>query len=203
MTPPLSTALAAHGAGFPADGRAEFARSSDLELVRRARAERAAFTELYRRHYPAVGSYLWRRTGDAHATEDLLAETFLAALQGLDRLREREVEPRFWLLRIATNLLHKRWRDGAVRATATELEPDVHVSHADATNALVIEEDQARAQRALRALAPDQQSVLALHYVEGLALGDIALVLDCKVGTVKSRLSRARQALAIELARRR
>lgn len=202
MTPTPSSALAVDGAGFAGDPRADFAHSTDLELVRLARVERGAFTELYRRHYPAVGAYLWRRTADAHATEDLLAETFLAALQGLDRLRERDVPPRFWLLRIATNLLHKRWRDGAVRATVAEIEPPEHSDGSDATSALVLEEDQLRAQRAMRALDSDQQSVLALYYVEGLALGEIALVLDCKVGTIKSRLSRAREALAVELARR-
>lgn len=203
MLPPTSSALTLDSEGFAEDAARASDREPDHELARRSRVEPGAFAELYRRHYPTVGSYLWRRTGDAHATEDLLAEVFLAALRGIDRARDERVAVRFWLLRIATNLLNKRWRDGALRSTANELELDTHTNGKDATSELQAEEEVRRARRALHSLDPEQQSVLALYYVEGLAIAEIAIVLDCKVGTVKSRLSRAREALAIQLARRR
>jgi RNA polymerase sigma-70 factor (ECF subfamily) len=53
--------------------------------------------------------------------------------------------------------------------------------------------DQAR--RALLALPPKYQSVLALHYLEGMSVEEVALAVGCRMGTVKSRLSRGRQAL--------
>jgi RNA polymerase sigma-70 factor (ECF subfamily) len=55
------------------------------------------------------------------------------------------------------------------------------------------------AKLALLALAPKHQAVLALHYLEGLAIKDVAAILGCRVGTVKSRLARARDALRARL----
>ena len=57
------------------------------ELVRRARSERGAFGELYRRHYDAIGAYLYRRIGCRHAAEDLLSEVFLSAMSAMPRFR--------------------------------------------------------------------------------------------------------------------
>ncbi len=62
--------------------------------------------------------------------------------------------------------------------------------------------DLEQTQRALLSIAPKYQAVLSLHYLEGLPVKDVALVLGCREGTVKSRLARARDALRAELARR-
>jgi RNA polymerase sigma-70 factor, ECF subfamily len=63
--------------------------------------------------------------------------------------------------------------------------------------------DQEFARRALLTLPPKFQTVLSLHYLEGLDLKAVATVLGCRVGTVKSRLARAREALREALNRRR
>ena len=81
--------------------------ASEREAVARAQRDPRAFAALYRAHYDAIGGYLYRRTGDAHATEDLLSEVFLKALQSLSRYRSRGVPFRFWLLRIATNAANR------------------------------------------------------------------------------------------------
>ena len=83
------------------------AEAAEAALVERARREPQAFAELYRMHYSAVGRYLFRRTGDAHATEDLLSEVFLAALRGIGGFRSRGIPFRYWLLRIATNAANR------------------------------------------------------------------------------------------------
>jgi RNA polymerase sigma-70 factor (ECF subfamily) len=174
----------------------------EAELVARARRDRAAFAELYRSHYPTVARYVHRRTGSVHATEDLVSEVFLTALRTLPRYRYRGVPLRFWLLRIATNAVN-RWarrarRDPAVSLQASHLEAGgVAVSSAHGG----IDEEWAR--RALLSLPPKFQTVLSLHYFEGLAIREMAAVIGCREGTVKSRLARARDALRAKLNGRR
>lgn len=153
------------------------------------------FEGVYRRHYPAVQRYLRRRVGDAHAVEDLAAETFLVAYRHYARWEDRGLPIRAWLYRLATSRLH-RWlrRGGRRRTQALEAEPYAAEP-----------EDGARresARRALLALPARLQSALALHYLEGLSVEAVAGVLGCRPGTVKSRLHRGRRALRRELERR-
>lgn len=65
------------------------APAGESALVARARTDPDAFAALYRLHYPAIARYVRRRTGDEHAAADLVAETFLTALEHLPRYRER------------------------------------------------------------------------------------------------------------------
>lgn len=162
-------------------------------LIARARSDRRAFAPLYLAHYPSILAHIHRRTGDAHAAQDIAAETFIRAMNGLARYQPRGLSFRHWLLRIATNetnrFLHRAARrrvhehaagrtDAATRASPPASEAAEHV------------------QSALLKLSTDHQTVIALHYFESLSVDDMARVLGCRVGTVKSRLSRARAALA-------
>jgi hypothetical protein len=61
------------------------------------------FCTVYHQLYRPVANYLLRRTGDAHATEDLLGDVFLAVLRGLPRYRERGRPVRHWVFRIANH----------------------------------------------------------------------------------------------------
>jgi len=184
-------------------GEAEWAIADDeRELVERAKSDRAAFAALYRRHYRALSSHVLRRTGDVHTTEDLVSDVFLTALRTLPRYRYRGVPFRFWLLRIATNAVNRwaRRRRRRVTETAQVAElADAATVRSSTDGGLDVE----RAQRALLSLPPKYQAVLSLHYLEGLALGEVATVIGCRVGTVKSRLARAREALGAALSRRR
>ena len=80
----------------------------ERELVERAKRDSQAFALLYRRYYPAIAGYIYRRVGDRHTAEDLVAEVFLAALRHLPRYRYRGVPVRAWFYRIATNEVN-RW----------------------------------------------------------------------------------------------
>lgn len=155
----------------------------------RASTDPDAFASLFRTHAPAIGSYLLRRCGDPHLTDDLVSETFLAAYRALDRYEERGVPLRVWLYRIATNALHAHvrrswWRalvrlDDVAEPTAAETaDPDV--------------DDAEAARRELARLPRRFQDVASLFYLEELSVEQIAAVLDLREGTVKSRLHRAR-----------
>jgi RNA polymerase sigma-70 factor (ECF subfamily) len=166
---------------------------SDARLALLARRDPGAFSPLYRRHYPMIVGYLYRRLGDAHVAEDLAADTFIAALNAIGRYRPTGAPFRAWLLRIATNLANNHVRQAARRRARLSC---IEQWKRDRPAA----DDEAEAARAaLAALTPDHQAVLCLHHVEGLRVEEIAVILGCRVGTVKSRLSRAREAMRSQL----
>jgi len=177
------------------------ARDEERQLVERAKHDRQAFAALYRRHYRAVASHVFRRTGDVHVTEDLVADVFLIALRTLPRYRYRGVPVRFWLLRIATNTVNRwirRRRRGLVLADVDVPLPATAPGGPGEGSA-----DGPAARRALLTLSPKHQAVLALHYLEDLTVDEVAAVIGCRPGTVKSRLARAREALRTRLNGRR
>lgn len=176
--------------------------SAEQVLVERAKRDRSAFASLYRLHYRAVAAHIYRRTGNQHVTEDLVADVFLTVLRTLPRYRYRGVPLRHWLLRIATNTVN-RWARRRRRTTSDALDAAQVVEQRDPADAMVNEAERQRALAALLSLPPKFQTVLALHYLEGLDLRAVASIIGCRLGTVKSRLSRARMKLRAELELRR
>jgi len=81
---------------------------NEKDLIERAKTDREAFADLYNLLSRLVSNYVYRRTRDVHAMEDLVSNVFLIALRKLPRFRYRGVPFRFWLLRIATNEVN-RW----------------------------------------------------------------------------------------------
>ncbi len=175
---------------------ADLPAAEELRQIESAKRDPQAFAALYRRHCSAITRYLYRRTGDRHATEDLVSEVFLAALRYLPRYRHRGLSIRSWLYRIATNSAN-RWSRrnrlpcaplpvGGIADPVDDSEPSTEL-----------------AQWALLQLPPKHQTVLALHYLEGMTIDEVAAVIGCRSGTVKSRLSRARETLKRRLHHRR
>ena len=152
------------------------------------------FHALFDAQYAPVYRYLAHRLGDPAAAEDLAAETFLRAYAA--RASFRPGSPRAWLFTIATNLLrdHARGagrRDAALAAWAGREpaagEPEYELP--DAQLAL-----------ALAALRVEEREALLLFAWAELSYEEIATVTGVAVGTVRSRLARARARLAAELA---
>lgn len=178
----------------PSSPRADAVSDQDeRDLITRARSDRRAFAPLYLAHYPSIVAHIHRRTGDAHAAQDIAAETFIRAMNALSRYQPRGLSFRHWLLRIATNETNRFLHRAARRRVHEHA-----AAHADAATRASPPESEAAeyVQSALLKLSTDHQTVIALHYFESLSVDDMARVLGCRVGTVKSRLSRARAALA-------
>ena len=169
--------------------------NAESDLVELAKNDRHAFAQLYRAHYPAVAGYLYRRTGDTHIAEDLVSEVFISVLRYLPRYRQRNIPFKYWLYRIATNKAN-RWAKKHKRSAKNIQYNEAIVDPASESD-LNTRQDSQRAINALLNLPPNFQSVIALYHIEELSIEQISLVLKCKPGTVKSRLSRARQALRI------
>jgi len=171
--------------------------SGEAALIERAKSDPDAFELLYRRHYGEVVGYLYRRTGDEAAAEDLAAETFLAAYKAIARFEQRGVPLRAWLLRIATNQANARDRRRKARdrmMRGLRLMPRHEPSERPRDEMQMLH-------AAMDRLAPAHRAVLALVHFEGLPLETAARVLGVPEGTVKSRLTRARSALRTQLER--
>ncbi|MFI9150148.1 RNA polymerase sigma factor [Streptomyces sp. NPDC053367] len=156
----------------------------------------SAFAELFDGYARAVYNHAFRLTADWATAEDVMAATFMEAWRLRDRVDAEGGSLRPWLLGIATNTArnqyrsNRRYRAAAVAAAAAELSvPD----HADAVADRV--DDRRRLARALTALATlrrTEREVVALCLGEGLEYEAAAEALGIPVGTVASRLSRAR-----------
>jgi RNA polymerase sigma-70 factor (ECF subfamily) len=154
----------------------------------------AAFAVVFERHHPAVHRYLARRIGSDLADE-LAAETFAVAFAKRGRYDASVADVRPWLFGIATKLAHRHWRreERELRAYAR--------TGVDAAAPSPAESVTARADcavagpaiaAALAALTADERDVLLLYAWEELDQPEIAAALSIALGTVKSRLHRAR-----------
>lgn len=156
-----------------------------------------SFASIYHTHYRAVAGLIYRRTGDPHVTEDLTADVFVAAYRSIDRFQPSSVPLSAWLLRIATNKVNRWARRRVGLAGILKRLAYVRPVEAPAEPGM----DYPSALAALLNLPAHYQAVISLHHLEGLALEEVALVLECRVTAVKSRLARAREALRAELLR--
>jgi RNA polymerase sigma-70 factor, ECF subfamily len=161
---------------------------AERALVERARGDPAALSQLYREHYPAIALYIHRRVGDSHEADDIVSEVFLSMVANLRRYRCRGVPFRIWLYRLATTQL-SRWARRRRRWAMQQLEQQ---PSDDSQSPAAGELDTEMIDLVMSSLPPRLQVVLTLHYLEGMKVTEIAQVLKCRAGTVKSRLSEGR-----------
>jgi RNA polymerase sigma-70 factor (ECF subfamily) len=140
-------------------------------------------------HTRSLLRFALRLARDPAAAEDLVQETLLSAWRCFHQL-EPGTNARAWLFRILINASHADYRKGrsvSVGLPYADAEPDPHV-------------DLLEVKQALDRLAPDQRTVLLLAVLEGFTCREIADILSVPIGTVMSRLSRARSAMRGALA---
>jgi RNA polymerase sigma-70 factor (ECF subfamily) len=172
----------------------------DLSMRARLRAgEPAAFGELFDEHAQAVYRHGYRLTGDRSLAEDVLSATFLQAWRIRGRIDPEGGSLRPWLLGVATNTIRNLNRKAQrERHLLARLSPREHVP--DFADELVGRIDDASTlasvRDALRTLRTSEREVIALCVWAGLDYADAAQTLGVPVGTVRSRLSRARRKLA-------
>jgi RNA polymerase sigma-70 factor (ECF subfamily) len=170
------------------------AAAGDAAVIQSSWREPERFAVLFDRHAPHIHRYLARRAG-REVADDLVAETFLAAFAKRDRYDLSRADARPWLYGIATNLVGQHRRDEARQyriSQAAVAEPDVR-GHAERVAADVT----AQAMRpllnaALAALPTGDRDVLLLIVWEQLTYQEVSQALAIPVGTVRSRLNRAR-----------
>lgn len=159
-------------------------------------------------HLDLVYRMALQLSGDSHVAEDLVQETFLRAHRAFDRFELREYGAKPWLLRILHNVFFTRCgasgraptmsEDMSLDDLAAELElSPVKLSEVGEPDWEQFDEE---LKAAVLALPPDHRAVLLLWALGDLSYKEIAKVLGCAMGTVMSRLFRARQQLGAALA---
>ncbi|MDQ1484742.1 MAG: hypothetical protein QOJ62_435 [Actinomycetota bacterium] len=171
---------------------------TDVQLWRRAQAgDGTAFGDLFERHADRVYNYCFRRLGSWALADDATSQTFTEAWRRRDAV---EVDDSLlpWLFAVANNVCRNLARSGRRHAHLLSTIPQVGpvVDHADEVASRIDDERQMQqVLAALRKLKQSDRDVIAMCDWEGLSYNDTARALGVAVGTVKSRLSRARQRL--------
>jgi RNA polymerase sigma-70 factor (ECF subfamily) len=181
----------------------ELSHADDATLIERSVAEPDLFRLVYERHAGALHRYAARRIGP-DAADDVVAETFLVAFRRRARYDARRPVAGPWLYGIASNLIarHRRAEVRMYRAYArTGVDPVAgSVPQADVEARLDAAGQRRALAGALARLAARDRDVLLLVAWGGLAYEEVARALDIPVGTVRSRLNRARRQVQAALA---
>ena len=166
----------------------------DTRALQRSLREPAAFDLLFVRHHIAIRRFLHARVRDVSVAEDLASETFARAFAARSRFRDQGHGVRAWLFQIAVNLLRDELRAQGRRAA----KHGRLGSADDGAPPSLPTDPELTAQ--LRVLPHAQLEVLLLYAWADLSYEEIAVVLGIRVGTVRSRLHRARVRLRQGLA---
>jgi RNA polymerase sigma factor (sigma-70 family) len=170
----------------------------DATLWERVRdGDTDAFGDLFERHARVIHSYCFRRTGDWSAAEDLVSVVFLEVWRRRNKeLSEGKVLP--WLFGVATNVVrnHRRARTRYAAALRRVPEPRPQPDFSSEVDARIDDERRMKPLLELVSRLPKrEQDVFTLAAWFDLSYEDIAVALGVRVGTVRSRLSRARKRL--------
>jgi RNA polymerase sigma-70 factor (ECF subfamily) len=193
----------------------------DSLLVAKAKkGDWSAFEQLFWRYHEKVYTFVWHFLQSRELAEDVTQDTFIKAWESLHSLKSNDAF-QAWLHQIARRLcldaLRKRAWETAVseftvpadQQTSEDGEGEIEPFLAGVESAgsldpeeTVIDNERKRAvHEAIAQLSPPLREVVVLHYLEGLSVDEVAKILGIPVGTVLSRLARAREALRRTLVR--
>ena len=177
---------------------------SDAELVvRTCSGDTDAFAVLVQRHQDYIYNAALHMVGSAQQAEDVAQEVFLKAFRGLRGFRQR-AKFSTWLYGIMVNCVRSHWRRVRRRPDPVSLDgnpntdnpsPDPASPDGGPLSESVRREEVEMVRRAIAGLASGFREVIVLRDIEGLSYEELAQTLDVPLGTVKSRLFRARNAL--------
>jgi RNA polymerase sigma factor (sigma-70 family) len=148
--------------------------------------------ELYAGSYRRLVLQLYGVTGDLNEAQDAVQEAFIAALSSPRQFATKD-NPGAWIRRVALNHARTRWR------RRKNLDRILRLFRTAATSVPASSPDRVALISAMRSLPESQRVTLALYYLGDLSINEVAETLGLPTGTVKARLSRGRQALAVLL----
>jgi RNA polymerase sigma-70 factor, ECF subfamily len=174
----------------------------DELLIKRAQeGDRAAFNALVRKYEERAYKYAFRLTRDPEEAADVVAEAFVRAYNALKNFRSKSSFTT-WMYRILTNCFldlkkkekgkHNVSLDSALTTEDNEVFRQIEDPDASPHEAVETHERERRIERALSKLPEFQRAMVVMYHVENMTYEEMAAALDLPVGTVKSRLNRAR-----------
>jgi RNA polymerase sigma-70 factor, ECF subfamily len=177
----------------------------DEMLIKRAQSgDRSAFNALVAKHEDRAYRYAYRLTRDQEEAADVVAEAFVRVFNALNNFRAQSTFTT-WLYRILTNCfldLRKKDKgklnlslDASLQTEESEVARQVEDPHASPQDHAERGERERRIERAIQRLPEYQRAMVVMYHAEMMSYEDIAGALDMPVGTVKSRLNRARLTL--------
>ena len=183
-----------HGCERMTDGAAE----AEL-LLRAARGDEAAFLLLYERHRTPVFRFACRMLGQPQQAEDVTQECFLSILRRPEAFRAERASLRTYLCAIARHLalkqLRKRGQETLTDDPPIDAEAATKAAADDPLQTAIDGEEAEAVRQAVQELPPLQREAVVLFEYQEMSLAEIATVCEVDVGTVKSRLHRARERL--------
>ena len=188
-----------------------FSAVDDAVLIRQSQTgDRSAFDALITKYHTRAYQYAFRLTHDQEAAGDIVAEAFIRVYSAIHNFRGQSAFGT-WLYRIITNCyldLRKKEKnrqhmslDSATSADGTEIELQVEDERGGPDEEMERGERESLVQTALTSMPEYQQAMLVMYHVENLSYEEFSEALDLPIGTVKSRLNRARVALRELLAK--
>lgn len=191
------------------------APDSDALLVQRALAgEERAFEMLVIKYQRRIERLIGRMVRDVDLVPDIAQETFIRAYRALAQFRG-DAQFYTWLYRIAVNTAKKQLlelkRDPVIlvssmksadddETSSPELEPNQQIADAETPEAVLASKEIAAAvNAAMEALPTELCQAITLREIDGLSYEEIAQALDCPIGTVRSRIFRAREAISARI----
>jgi len=182
----------------------------DLDLVHRSQAgDTAAYEELVRRYHGKIYGLVYSMTSNREDAEDLAQEVFVKAWKALGHFREQSGFYT-WIYRIALNrtINFRKRRNRRQTVAFDEFDPDIKTaesyrefsSKGSVLRKMSLGEFQEKMNGALLKLSEKHRAVVTMYDVQGMPHGEIAKVMRCSEGTVRSRLFYAHKQLQAELA---
>ena len=171
-------------------------------LEQAASGDGTAFQILYERYRDGIFRFAYRLIGSVEAAEDITHDCFLSLIKEPGRFDPARASLRTYLYAAARNLALKQFNYFSRAAAIEDLQEEPAGSGSDGPVRQVLDSElSAQVEKAIAGLAPLQREALILFEYEELSLAEIGAVVGADVGTVKSRLFRAREALRQKLAR--
>jgi RNA polymerase sigma factor (sigma-70 family) len=182
--------------------------SGDLDLVHRSQAgDLSAYEELVRRYHGRIYGLIYSMVSSREDAEDLAQEVFVKAWKALGHFRE-QAGFYTWIYRIALNRTINFRKRRNRRKTVDEFDPDIKTaesyrefsSKGSVLRKMSLGEFQRKMNAAMLKLSEKHRAVVTMHDIQGMPHGEIAKIMGCSEGTVRSRLFYAHKQLQAELA---
>lgn len=183
---------------------------SDLDLVRRAKlGDASAYEQLVQRYHTKIYGLVYGMTSNREDAEDVVQDVFVKAWKAMSHFREQS-SFYTWLYRIALNqtINFRKKRNRRKNTSFDEFDPDIKQaesyrefsSKGSPLRKMSLSEFQEKMNEALLTLSDKHRAVVVMHDVQGMPHLEIAKIMNCSEGTIRSRLFYAHKQLQVQLA---